>query len=149
MTRWAFCSPHLAEKVSHSLRWICFLFSKSTQVLPLLCMGTDVQWLQGTSSWRVPQLALSLCMVRSLELQFGFPFPWCSIIQSPNFDLLAMFSHISECSLWRLGDVLSQSCQSLWAGTLRHSHNFALPAFWGDFPFNYCQIQFYTFSFFV
>lgn len=36
---------------------------------------------------------------QSVELQFGFPFPLWPIIQSSSFDPVAMFSHISECSL--------------------------------------------------
>lgn len=99
-------------------------FASCSQSPPKHCscfMRTDVQGLRGVRSWRVPQLALSPCTVRSLQSQSGFPFPLCSIIQSSTFGPMAMFSHISECSLWRSGDVFSQSCQSLQARRVKPS----------------------------
>lgn len=97
-----------------------FFFYKSTQVFPMLCMGTGFQWLHRASSQHTPQLALLLCTVKSVELQFRFPFPLCSVIQPSDLDPIAIFSHISEYSLPRSGYILSQSSQRLWARIVKH-----------------------------
>lgn len=97
-----------------------FLFYESTQVFPMQSMGTGFQWLHKASSQHIPQLALLLCTVKSVELQFGFPLPLCSVIQPSDLDPIAMFSHISEYSLPRSGYILSQSSQRLWARIVKY-----------------------------
>lgn len=63
----------------------------------MLCVGIDFR--DCTVQVHNVYHDLHYSFVKSVELQFGFSFPLCPIIQSSDFDPMAMFSHISECSL--------------------------------------------------